>query len=111
MPLQDGFSREQMQLVCWEGLIEKDNAVRVIDALVNSLDINQLGFETTGEANTGRPAYDVSDLLKLCLYGYSGTSDHRSIIIPTHATRDPGLMKTCLPEAGEPECCAKPNCF
>ena len=71
MSVKDGFSREQMQMICWEGLIEKDNAVRVIDALVDSLDVNQLGFESTGEANTGRPAYDVSDLLKLYLYGYS----------------------------------------
>ena len=57
-------------MICWEGLIEKDNAVRVIDALVDSLDVTQLGFESTGEAKTGRPVYDVSDLLKLYLYGY-----------------------------------------
>ena len=71
MPVKDGFSREQMQMICWEALIEKANAVRVIDALVDSLGMNQLGFESTGEAKTSRRAYDVSDLLKLYLYGDS----------------------------------------
>ena len=63
MSVKDGFSREQMQMICWEGLIEKDNTVRVIDVLVDSLDMNQLGFGLTSETKTGRPAYDVSDLL------------------------------------------------
>ena len=50
--------------------VEKENEVRVIDAFVESLDMEELGFERANPKETGRPGYDPRDMLKLYLYGY-----------------------------------------
>ena len=50
--------------------IDADNPVRVIDVFVNELDLQSLGFERTDHAQTGRPGYLPSTLLKLYIYGY-----------------------------------------
>lgn len=50
--------------------ITEDNPVRFIDAFVESLDLAEMGFERVEPAETGRPPYDPSDLLKLYIYGY-----------------------------------------
>ena len=55
---------------CVEDYIDEENPVRVIDAFVDSLDMEALGFQKAKPAQTGRPAYDPRDLLKLYLYGY-----------------------------------------
>lgn len=55
---------------CVEDYVSEDNPVRVIDAFVDSLDMDTLGFRRAKPADTGRPAYDPRDLLKLYLYGY-----------------------------------------
>ena len=67
-----GVSRDQVMLFpdCVEEYITADNAVRFIDAFVASLDLGQLGFTRAQPAETGRPAYDPGDLLRLYLYGY-----------------------------------------
>jgi len=53
-----------------EDYITEDNPVRFIDAFVSSLHLNELGFARATPAETGRPAYDPGDLLRLYLYGY-----------------------------------------
>ena len=67
-----GVSRDQVMLFpdSVEDYITEDNAVRFIDAFVASLDLGQLGFRRAQPAETGRPAYDPGDLLRLYLYGY-----------------------------------------
>ena len=50
--------------------VDKENPVRFIDAFVDSLDLEKLGFKHSVLADTGRPSYDPSDLLKLYVYGY-----------------------------------------
>src|SRR6267142_1896587 len=50
--------------------IKEDNPVRFIDAYVDQLDLQQLGFQHTILNETGRPPYHPSDLLKLYVYGY-----------------------------------------
>lgn len=50
--------------------VSANNPVRVIDAYVESLDMESLGFEKYEPNNTGRPMYNPKDLLKLYLYGY-----------------------------------------
>ena len=55
---------------CVEDYIDEENPVRVIDAFVDTLDMVTLGFRKAEPAQTGRPAYDPRDLLKLYLYGY-----------------------------------------
>ena len=49
--------------------ITEENPVRVVDVFVDSLDLSRLGFKTDS-ANTGRPGYHPSTLLKLFIYGY-----------------------------------------
>ncbi len=49
--------------------IAEDSAVRVIDVFVDDLDISGLGFKTE-PADTGRPGYHPTTMLKLYVYGY-----------------------------------------
>src|SRR5437899_10423741 len=67
-----GVTRNQVMLFpeSVEDYITEDNPVRFIDAFVSSLDLAQLGFRRAQPAETGRPAYDPGDLLRLYLYGY-----------------------------------------
>src|SRR6266513_3505247 len=67
-----GASRNQVKLFpeSVEDYITEDNPVRFIDAFVGSLDLSQLGFHRAQPAETGRPAYNPGDLLRLYLYGY-----------------------------------------
>jgi transposase len=67
-----GTSRDQVMLFpeTVEDYITEDNPVRFIDAFVGSLDLAELGFTRAQPAETGRPAYDPGDLLRLYLYGY-----------------------------------------
>jgi len=67
-----GDARTQGTLfpVTLEELIPDDHFCRVIDAFVDRLDMQKLGFARAEAAETGRPGYDPRDLLKLYLYGY-----------------------------------------
>jgi transposase len=51
--------------------IDEDSIVRVIDAFVDGLDLEEMDFGKARPASTGRPAYDPRALLKLYLYGYT----------------------------------------
>ena len=68
----EGQNRHQLILLpdSIEELVGEDNPVRVIDAFVDGLNIEKLGFTKNKPAETGRPAYDPRDLLKLYIYGY-----------------------------------------
>ena len=50
--------------------IADDNPVRFLNAFVDSLDLQALGFERAIPMERGRPPYHPGDLLKLYLYGY-----------------------------------------
>lgn len=50
--------------------ITNENPVRVIDAFVESLDMESMEFVRATPKNTGRPGYNPKDLLKLYIYGY-----------------------------------------
>jgi len=50
--------------------IEEDNPVRVIDAFVDELEMKELGFDGAVPADTGRPGYHPSTVLKIYIYGY-----------------------------------------
>lgn len=68
----EGEDRSQVTLLpeCLDDFIAEDNPVRVIDAFVEELDLQAMGFEGTEPALTGRPAYHPSVLLKMYIYGY-----------------------------------------
>jgi transposase len=67
-----GEAREQVTMfpVTLDELLPADHLCRVIEAFVNRLEMEKLGFVRAQPAETGRPGYDPRDLLKLYLYGY-----------------------------------------
>jgi transposase len=72
MPHVQGVARDQVVLFppSLDEYISADNPVRFIDAFVDQLDLQSLGFARVIPADTGRPAYAPGDLLKLYVYGY-----------------------------------------
>src|SRR6186997_1660911 len=68
----EGEDRMQQALLphCLEDYVDEENAVRVIEAFIDELDLAALGFSGMMPAATGRPAYRPATLLKIYLYGY-----------------------------------------
>lgn len=68
----EGECRDQVTLLpeCLDDFIGEDNPVRVVDAFVDELDFQVLGFNRATPASTGRPVYHPAVLLKLYIYGY-----------------------------------------
>lgn len=67
-----GVNRGQMVLFpeSLDEYIDDNNPVRVMDAFVNQLDMEKIGFSRYVPAKEGRPGYDPRDNLKLYIYGY-----------------------------------------
>ncbi|WP_260296065.1 transposase, partial [Sedimenticola hydrogenitrophicus] len=54
-----------------EDYISENNAVRAIDAYIDTLDLKALGFQNaSGGRTAGQPAFDPAALLKLYVVGY-----------------------------------------
>ena len=72
MGFVQGVHRDQLVMFpeLLDDYIAEDNPVRFIDAFVDSLDLQALGFERAVPRETGRPPYHPGDLLKLYVYGY-----------------------------------------
>jgi len=68
----EGADRGQSTLFpeCLDDWIDENSPVRVIEAFVEALDLGDLEFNGVDPAETGRPAYHPSTLLKLYIYGY-----------------------------------------
>jgi transposase len=68
----EGEDRTQVTLLpaCLDDYVEAENPVRVVEAFVEGLDLDALGFVGVDPAATGRPAYHPAVLLKLYIYGY-----------------------------------------
>ncbi|MBN2638270.1 MAG: IS1182 family transposase [Bacteroidales bacterium] len=66
-----GQNRDQIYLfpVSLDDAVDAENKVRLINAFVDSLKIEEYGFRVDHQDN-GRPAYHPADLLKLYIYGY-----------------------------------------
>jgi len=67
-----GADRTQTQLLppCLEDYVPANAPVRFLDAFVETLNLQSLGFTHAQTAATGRPPYHPADLLKLYIYGY-----------------------------------------
>ena len=67
----EGACRPQATLFAdrLDDYLTEENPVRVIDVFVDSLNLSKLEFKTV-PADTGRPAYHPSTMLKLFVYGY-----------------------------------------
>ena len=72
MAYKKGEDRRQRTLFpdCIDDYVEQDSPVRLMDAFVDRLDMERLGFQRFVPADTGAPGYDPRDLLKLYTYGY-----------------------------------------
>jgi len=67
-----GIDRDQGILLplSVEEYVDQDNPVRVIDAFVDTLDLEEAEFTKSIPADTGCPGYSPGLLLKLYIYGY-----------------------------------------
>jgi transposase len=77
MKIIQGISRQQMQFTSLDDVIAADNAIRIVDAFVEKLDLPKIGIEQYGakqrQSKTnpgGAPRFHDKLLLKLYLYGY-----------------------------------------
>ena len=62
--IEQGKNRNQISFFCLEEIIGEENEVRAVDAFIDCLDLEKLGFEIKGKINNGAPAYQCS-ILKL----------------------------------------------
>jgi transposase len=65
-----GISRHQLQISSLEDTISADNPIRFIEAFVNHIDFEKLGFQPKVLKSEGRPSFKSETFLKLYLYGY-----------------------------------------
>jgi transposase len=83
-----GVPREQGMLLPprVDEFVSDDNAVRAIDAYVESLDLAQLGFQhTVGGGGAGQPPFAPGTLLKLYMWGYlNRTRSSRRLEVETY---------------------------
>ena len=72
MEFISGEPRNQITLLpdSIDDYVDATNPVRVIDAYINSLRLEDLEFANPTPNDTGRPMYSPKDLLKLYVYGY-----------------------------------------
>lgn len=68
----EGEARTQVTLLpeCLDDYVAEENPVRIVDVLVDELDLGALGFEDVDPATTGRPTYYPAVLLKINIYSY-----------------------------------------
>lgn len=70
MQFIQGSNRHQSYFSTLDEQVGTDNAVRLIDAFIDKLELEKLGFTCIVHKSEGRPAYAPAVLLKLYLYGY-----------------------------------------
>jgi transposase len=70
MQFIQGNNRYQSYFSTLEDQVSAENSVRLIDAFVDKLDLQKLGFTNTLYKSEGRPPFAPQVLLKLYLYGY-----------------------------------------
>ena len=63
------FDRNQMMFCSWDALVDAESIARIIDAFVDSLDLEEVGIRERKDREEGRPSYDPRGMLKLCIYG------------------------------------------
>lgn len=77
----EGTNRFQVgisEMFSFDNLISEDNPIRVIDAFVNKLNLEDLGFVVYSGNKRGQKPYKTSDLLKIHLYCfYNGIQSSR----------------------------------
>ena len=70
MAFLQGSDRLQMRMSSLEDMIAKDHPVRFLEAFVEKLELDKLGFSVATAKTEGRPAFESKIFLKLYFYGY-----------------------------------------
>ena len=70
MQFIQGNNRHQTYFSTLEDQVSAHNSVRLMDAFIDKLDLQKLGFTGSVHKSEGRPPYAPGVLLKLYLYGY-----------------------------------------
>lgn len=70
MPFQSKVDRSQIQMFALDQMVATDSLVRVIDLFCQCIDYENLGFIIKGKSHEGKPAYEVSTLTGIYIYGY-----------------------------------------
>ena len=65
-----GLSRQQLKISSLKDKIALDNPVRFIEAFVEYISLEALGFTVQTIKSEGRPSFDTKLFLKIYLYGY-----------------------------------------
>lgn len=68
-----GHNRSQIKMISLEQMVEKESLVRIIDAFVDMLDLEQFGFNYYQLNKEGRPPFHPSTMMKIYLYGYQNS--------------------------------------
>ena len=68
-----GNDRLQIRMISLEEMVEPKSMVRIIDAFIDMLDLEQFGFSFYQLNKEGRPPYHPSTLMKLYIYGYQNS--------------------------------------
>lgn len=69
MKSSERIDRNQFMMTSLDEMIDENSNVRVIDAYVQSLDVEKLGYQVYAN-KVGRPAYNPKDMIGLYLYSY-----------------------------------------
>ncbi len=65
-----GLDRNQFQFYSLDCRVSMDNPVRFIDAFVDHIELDKLGFKMRAPKMEGRPPFEAKLFLKIYLYGY-----------------------------------------
>ena len=65
-----GTQRYQLQISSLEDKIGTENPIRFIDAFVEHISLEAVGFTVQTLKSEGRPSFDTKVFLKIYLYGY-----------------------------------------
>lgn len=68
-----GQDRNQIQMISLEEMVDKQSLVRIIDAFVDMLDLQQFEFNYFQLNKEGRPPFHPATMMKLYLYGYQNS--------------------------------------
>lgn len=68
-----GNNRNQIRMISLEQMVERESLVRIIDAFVDMLDLEQFSFSYFKLNNEGRPPFHPATMMKIYLYGYQNS--------------------------------------
>lgn len=68
-----GEDRNQIRMLSLDQMVEDESFVRIIDAFIEMLDLEQFGFSYFKLNKEGRPPFHPATMMKLYLYGYQNS--------------------------------------